>query len=82
MEKATVSCKPSLVMVRERELSTGGTILGKGLCSKESVNGMGVLGTRLCMGSLFIVCHTSRYHTIRCGGIGLCSAPSARGSNW
>ena len=27
MERATVSCKPSLVMVRERELSTGGTIL-------------------------------------------------------
>lgn len=82
MERATVSCKPSLVMVRERELSTGGTILGKGLCSKGSVNGMEVLATRLCMGSLFIVCHTSLYHTIRCGGIGLCSEPSARGSNW
>lgn len=85
MERATVSCNPSLVMVRERELSTGGTILGKGLCSKGSVNGMevlAVLGTRLCMGSLFIVCHTSLYHTIRCGGIGLYSAPSARGSNW
>ena len=82
MERATVSCKPSLVMVRERELSTGGTILGKGLCSKGSVNGMEVLATRLCMGSLFIVCHTSLYHTIRCGGTGLCSEPSAQGSNW
>lgn len=53
MERATVSCKPSLVMVRERELSTGGTILGKGLCSKGSVNGMevlAVLGTQAVYG--------------------------------
>ena len=41
---------------------------------------LAVLGTRLCMGSLFIVCHTYRYHTIPCGRNGLCSAPSARGS--
>ena len=52
-----LSCTPSLVIVRERELSIGGVIMGNGLRSNGSIAEIAaVFDVRMALS--FIVCHS------------------------
>lgn len=69
-----------LVIVRERELSTGGIIRDNGLRSNGSIAEIAaVFDVRMALS--FIVCHSSS-DKVRCGGIAPHNEPSAQGSDW